>query len=162
MAYCGMAAALSIVLLLIGSIAELGMYAAPMLAGMLLVPIGNRFGRKYHVLLWLVVSLLSFMLIPSPEQNLMYFCLFGCYPILWPLFMRIGRRWLRIAAKLLFFNLVVVAVEALVMLLLIPESLGTALAAALLVLGNLLFIMYDFLVPRTEALLKKLLGRIKK
>lgn len=162
MAYCGMAAALSIVLLLIGSIAELGMYAAPMFAGMLLVPIGNRFGRKYHVLLWLVVSLLSFMLIPSPEQNLMYFCLFGCYPILWPLFMRIGRRWLRIAAKLLFFNLVVVAVEALVMLLLIPESLGTALAAALLVLGNLLFIMYDFLVPRTEALLKKLLGRIKK
>lgn len=162
MAYCGMAAALSIVLLLIGSIAELGMYAAPMFAGMLLVPIGNRFGRKYHVLLWLVVSLLSFMLIPSPEQNLMYLCLFGCYPILWPLFMKIKRRWLRIAAKLLFFNLVVVAVEALVMLLLIPESLGTALAAALLVLGNLLFIMYDFLVPRTEALLKKLAGRIKK
>lgn len=162
MAYCGMAAALSIVLLLIGSIAELGMYAAPMFAGMLLVPIGNRFGRKYHVLLWLVVSLLGFMLIPSPEQNLMYLCLFGCYPILWPLFMRIKRRWLRIAAKLLFFNLVVVAVEALVMLLLVPESLGTALAAALLVLGNLLFIMYDFLVPRTEALLKKLAGRIKK
>lgn len=162
MAYCGMAATLSIVLLLIGSIAELGMYAAPMFAGMLLVPIGNRFGRKYHVLLWLVVSLLGFMLIPSPEQNLMYLCLFGCYPILWPLFMRIKRRWLRIAAKLLFFNLVVVAVEALVMLLLVPESLGTALAAALLVLGNLLFIMYDFLVPRTEALLKKLAGRIKK
>ena len=160
-AYCGMMAALSIVIMVVGSIAGLGMYAGPMFAGLLMAPVGMRMGRKYHVLMWIVVSLLSFMLISNVEQNLMYLCLFGCYPILWPIFQRL-KPGLRIAVKLVYFNVVVVALEALIMLVLVPESMGTGMAIALLLLGNLTFICYDFLVPRADILIRKLLGRINK
>lgn len=161
-AYCGMTAALSIVMMVIGSIAGLGMYAAPMFAGLLVAPIGQQLGRKYHVLIWLVVSMLSFMLIANPEQNLMYLCLFGCYPIIWPLFMRIKSPKMQLLAKLAFFNVVVIALEALIVLVLVPEVMTAAMAVILILLGNIMFVMYDFMVPRADVLVKKLLGRIKK
>jgi len=159
-AYCGMMAALSIVIMVIGSIAGLGMYAGPLFAGLLLASIGSRIGRKYHVMMWLAVSALCFMLIANIEQNLMFLCLFGCYPILWPYFMRLKAGW-RLAAKLIFFNVVVTALEVLIMLVLVPESMGTVLTIVLLLMGNFMFIIYDFLVPRADLLIMKLLGRIK-
>lgn len=160
-AICGMMIALCVVLLLLGTILDLGMYAAPLFAGLCLIPVGRAFGRKYHLILYLAVSLLSLLLVPNIEENLMFFTLFGCYPIIRPWFHRFPK-WLMILLKLLYFNVVVVAVEALVMLVLVPESLGTALNIVLLVLGNLTFVCYDFLVPRSEIILAKYLDRIKK
>lgn len=161
MALCSMMAALSVVLMAAGSILELGMYAAPMFAGICLLPIGRAYGKKYHAMIWLVVSVLCFMLVPGVEQNLMYFALFGVYPMLRPWFER--RPPLpRFILKMVFFNAVVVALEALVMLVLVPESLGTALTVVLLVLGNVTFIVYDFVIPRMEAVLYHYLKRIMK
>ena len=159
MAVGSMMAALSVVLMAVGSIAGLGMYAAPMFAGMCLLPIGKELGRKYHVILWLVVSVLSFILVPNVEQNLMYFALFGCYPILRPAFQKLAKLP-RILLKLLFFNAITVALEALVMLVLVPESMGAALLIVLLLLGNFTFIVYDFLIPRMEIILAHYLKKI--
>ena len=85
-ASCGMAAALSVVVMIIGGILGLGMYASPMIAGFLLPPIGKKFGAKYEWTLWGAVSLLCFILVPNAEQNLMYLCFFGLYPLLYPHF----------------------------------------------------------------------------
>ncbi|MBQ9166597.1 MAG: hypothetical protein IJX71_06730, partial [Oscillospiraceae bacterium] len=82
----GMMAALSIVILMVGASIGIGTYAAPMLAAPLLSPVGRAMGKKYHVLLWIAVSLLSFLLVADVEQNLMYLCLFGLYPIIRPWF----------------------------------------------------------------------------
>lgn len=160
-ASCGMMAALSVVLMLLGAALGLGLYISPMLAGLCLIPIGRKFGAKYQWMLWAVVSLLSFLLVPEMEQNLMYLTLFGLYPILQPLFHRLPRRlvW---PCKLLYFNLVFIAVEALLMLVLIPEPMPPVLAIIFLALGNVTFIMYDFLVPRAHLLFNKYFGRFKR
>lgn len=160
-ALCGMMAALSIVVLLTGALLQVGTYAGPMIAGILLLPVGREVGRKHHVLMWLAVSILSFILIRDWEQNLMYLCIFGVYPMLRPLFHRL-KGWLRLAAKLLYFNVTTVLLEVLVMLLLVPESMGWGMIIMLLALGNLCFVLYDFILPRMEILLtsrlKGLLG----
>ena len=157
---CGMMAALSIVLMILGAVLGLGLYISPMLAGLCLIPIGRKFGEKYQWMLWAVVSLLSFILVPEVEQNLMYLALFGLYPILQPRFTRLPRKLIW-PCKLLYFNLVVVAVEALVMMVLVPEPIPPVLLAIMLALGNAIFLMYDFLVPRAHLLFDKYFGRFK-
>ena len=159
LAFCSMMVAVSIVVLLLGAILDLGMYAAPLFAGLFLLPIGRELGRRRHAMMWIAVSLLSFILVPNIEENLMYAVLFGPYPILRPLFEKLGRLP-RIFAKFGYFNIVVVAVEALVTLMLVPEVMGPALAIALLALGNLTFLVYDFLIPRAEIILCHYLRRI--
>jgi len=160
-ASCGMTAALSIVVMLVGGVLGLGMYISPMIAGFLLLPIGKKYGAKYQWMLWSTVSLLCFMLVPNVEENLMYFSLFGLYPILYPYFERMTSK-LKWLCKLLYFNIIVVAVEALVMLVLVPEAMGPVMAVILLLMGNAIFIMYDFLLPRSELLFRKYFGKFKR
>lgn len=155
----GMMAALSIVILLLGSAIGIGTYAAPMLAAPLLSPVGRAMGRKYHVLLWLAVSLLGFLLIADVEQNLMYFCLFGLYPIIRPWFQKRtgGLEWI---LKLLYFNGIVLAAEALLMLVLVPEGTSLWGNLLLLLLGNGIFFCYDRLIPRIELTLERRLAKL--
>lgn len=151
----GMMTAACVVLMLLGSVLELGIYAAPMFTGLCLVPLGEKWGRKYQCLLWVAVSILSFLLVPNLEENLMFAGFFGWYPILYPTLQKLPK-YLRIPAKLLVFNGAVIAVEVLVLLFFVPESLGTALMIALLVMGNVAFIFYDYVIPRTGILLRRI------
>jgi len=160
-AECGMMTALSVAVMIIGCVLGVGLYASPMIAGLLLLPLGRKYGAKYHAALWLAVSLLCFILVPEIEQNLMYFCFFGYYPLLYPYFYRL-RPPLRRICKFLFFNFVIIAVEALVMFVLVPESMHPALLLSFLALFNLTFICYDFLVPRFEVLLRHYTGKLKR
>ena len=161
-AECGMTAALAVVIMIIGGILGIGLYASPMFAGLLLLPIGRKYGAKYHAALWLAVSLLSFLTVPEIEQNLVFLCFFGCYPLLYPRFMRIRRTWLRRACKFLYFNLTIIAVEALVIFVLVPEVTGTALLLVMLLLFNLIFIGFDRIIPYFELIMKRYLEKLKK
>ncbi|MBQ2957091.1 MAG: hypothetical protein IJE08_11580 [Clostridia bacterium] len=158
-AFCSMMAALSTVLLIVGSLLGLGTYAAPMLAGLCLLPVGQRYGSKYQTLVWLAVSALSFILINNVEQNLMYLALFGCYPIIRPCFGGFNR-WAKLVLKLAAFNVVILALEALVVMVLVPEVIGPGMAAALLLMGNVTFILYDYMIPRYELVMEKYLSRL--
>ena len=160
-AACGMTAALSVVVMILGAALGLGMYASPMIAGFCLIPIGENHGRKYQWTLWIAVSLLCLILIPEIEQNLMYITLFGLYPLLHPLFEKLPKR-LKWPLKLLYFNVTVIAVEALVMLVLVPEIMGVWMGAALLLMGNFVFICYDFLIPRAGLIMQRYLHRIQR
>lgn len=145
-ALCGVTAALAVAVMAAGGVLGIGTYISPLIAGMCLLPVGSLLGKKYHITLWLAVSALSFLLVPDIEQSLMFLCLFGCYPVLRPLFERLPRIP-RLLCKLLFFNAAAIALEALVMLLLL-----------LLVLGNVVFVLYDVLIPRIAYLLNKRLS----
>lgn len=160
-ALCGMMSALSVVIMAIGALLGIGIYAAPMMAGLLLLPLGITLGRKEQLLVWISASLLCLMLIGDWEQNLMYLCLFGLYPILYPLFQKLPKG-LRLMAKLAFFNLVTVAAEALVLLVLVPEPLSAGMILTLLAVGNLTFLLYDRLIPLYALILHKHLNRIFK
>jgi len=150
-----MMTALSTVLMLLGSVMELGMYAVPMSVGLIHIPFGKKYGRKYQAMVFAAVSLLSFMLVPSIEQNLMYAGFFGWYPLVRQLLERF-KNPLKLILKLIIFNAAIIAVEAAVMLLFVPETIGKWLLIALLAVGNLCFILYDRLMPKFEYYLKRL------
>ncbi len=154
LALCGVTAALAVAVMAAGGVLGIGTYLSPLIAGMCLLPVGSLLGKKYHITLWLAVSALSFLLVPDIEQSLMFLCLFGCYPVLRPLFERLPRIP-RLLCKLLFFNAVAIALEA---LLLVPETMQTLLLFLLLVLGNVVFVLYDVLIPRIAYLLNKRLS----
>ena len=160
-AACGMTAALSIVIMLLGGILGIGMYASPMLAGFCLLPIGKKYGAQAQWLVWAAVSLLCLILLPEPEQNLMYMALFGLYPILYPYFSKLSGAWKWIG-KLLYFHTAAIAVELLVMLVLVPEVMPIPMIVVLLILGNVVFWMYDFLIPRSDLLFQKYFGKINR
>ena len=153
---CAMMAAVSVVLMLLGAVLQLGTYAAPLLTGMVLIPIGNRYGRKYQVMLWLVISVLCFMLIPAAEQNMMFAGLFGWYPIAYPTLQKLPRL-LRLLVKLLLFNGVVIAMEALLIWVIAPEAMELGMVLLLLALVNVTFLLYDYLIPKTELILRRLM-----
>lgn len=159
-AVCGLTVALGAVVMLLGNVLGLGMYLAPMFVGLCLSVVGKEWGLRFRILLWLAIGLLSFILISNPEQNLMFIGLFGWYPILRPALQKLPIL-LRAAVKFLMFNGIVIALEALLILVLVPESMGTGLMILLLLLGNVTFFVYDFAIPRFEVLAEKYRKRIK-
>jgi len=157
-AVCSMMAAFSVVVMLLGAVLSLGMYVCPMLVGLCLMLIGREYGVRYHLMLWVVVSILCFMLVPNPEENMIFAGLFGWYPAARPTLERLPKR-LRKAVKLLLFNLVVIALEALLLFIIAPEILDAAMVLLLLLMGNVVFIMYDNIIPKFPDLAGKYLKR---
>ena len=157
-AACGMMTAVCVVLMLLGAVLELGIYAAPMFAGLCLIPLGEKWGRKYQCMLWIAVSVLSFLLVPSVEENLIFFGLFGWYPILRPTLEKLPK-YLRLMIKLLIFNAAVIAVESLLMFVLVPEAMEKGFLLAMLAISNVVFLLYDYIVPRTDVLIRRIFKR---
>ena len=155
----GVTAALSVVLMLAGSLIGIGTYAAPMLAGLALLPAGEKGGRKLHALLWLIVSILSLVLVPDVEASLLFLCPFGCYPLLRPMMENLPRG-LRFAAKALFFLVSTLAAEAALLLFVPPEVMPVWMIALLIVLGCLMFVLYDRVMPRAQMILTQKLARM--
>ena len=153
-AVCGVMAALGVVIMMLGAFLGVGTYLAPMLVGVCLIPVGREWGARYQILLWIAISLLCLMLVSDPEENLMFLGLFGWYPVVRPVLQKLPPV-LRGIVKLLLFNVAVIALELLVLLVLAPESIGTALTVLLLVLGNVTFFVYDLVIPRFEILIFK-------
>lgn len=161
MAVCSVAAALGVVVLLLGAVLELGIYVCPMVVGLCLIPIGRRFGVKYQLLLWIVISFLSFLLVPNPEENLVFAGLFGWYPALQPRMQKLPKI-LRALLKLLLFNAVVIALETLVLYVLVPEAIDSAMLVLLLLLGNVMFVMYDRVIGRFDVIEENLKKRFSR
>ena len=159
MAFCAMMAAMCVVLLLLGAILELGMYAAPLFAGLFFIPVGEKYGRKYHTILFVVSAILCFLLVPNLEESLLFAGLFGWYPIVRPVLQKLPKP-LRLVTKLAIFNAVVIAVEYVVIHIIAPEAVQGILLWVLLALGNVTFLLYDRLIPKMQQLLRRLTKRL--
>lgn len=163
-ALCGVLSALSVVVLLVGNVLQIGTYAAPMLASFLLIPVLEDYGKKYALLLYAVVSLLSLFLVPDKELVL------GYYPVLRVRLNNIRRGVLRWMAKFGCFNAAVVVMYALLIVVLAPPELvqefaaeGTPMLLALLALGNLSFWLCDrALTAITPLYRQRIAPRLKK
>lgn len=158
-AVCAMTAAVGVVLMLLGSFMGLGMYMAPIFVGWCLMPIGQKYGVRYQTMLWLVIGLLSLLLVSDMEQNLMFVGFFGWYPIIRAKLQKLPRVR-RLCLKLLLFNVVIVALESVVLMFLVPEALEAWLAILLLAVGNLTFLFYDYAFPVFELLAEHYLKRL--
>ena len=148
-ALCGVASALAMVIMLAGSIAGLGVYAAPMLAGIVLSTVGLKAGRRAQLAAYVCVGALSAILLGDWEEILMFVCVFGWYPAARPTFEKLPKQ-LRLPVKALALNIPAVGTEWLVMKVLAPESETAVMLLALWVMGNAVFVLYDRMIPRLE------------
>ena len=158
-AVCGMMIAANVVIMILGAAIGIGIYMAPMLAGLLPLPIGNSLGNTYQVLCYVSVSIISALLVPDPEAVLMFAGFMGWYPIVRPRLQRLPK-FPRILLKLILFNCIMIGIEALLMLVLVPEIEASWYLILLLGMGNLVFLLYDNLIPRFLQLLHHYLGRL--
>ena len=150
MAYCGMAAALCVALMLLGTIIPIAMFIAPAVASFLIATVCVECGLTMAWTAYAAVSLLGLLFVPDKEIALIFAVLLGYYPLAKPWFERIRPAALRGLAKLALCNGAVLAMYGL-LLLLVPmgsvaqELRTTALAMSLLTLamGNVAFALYD-------------------
>lgn len=149
MAYCGMAAAVCVVLMLLGAIIPVAMFIAPALAGFLIATVCVECGRKMAFTAYAAVSALCIFFVPDKEVSLIFVVLLGYYPLVKPWFDR-RPKLLRPVFKLLLCNGAVLVLYGGLALLfpageISQELRTTAIAAAVatLLLGNAAFLLYD-------------------
>lgn len=150
MAYCGMAAALSVVLMLLGAVFPIAMFIAPAVASFLIATVCVECGKTMALTAYGAVSLLSLLFVPDKEVALTFVFLLGYYPLAKPYFERIRPALLRAVCKLLLCNGGILAMYGLVLLLVPAGSIAeelrtTAMAVSLvtLAMGNAAFLLYD-------------------
>ena len=153
----GVLAALAVVILLLGGVIPVGTYLAPMLASLPLIVLLPELPKSLCLGWYAVVALLGALLCPDPETAFVFVFL-GWYPIAKPALDRLPRLP-RLLCKLLIFNAAVIALYALLIMVFQLEALvreakeiGAALLIALLLLGNVTFLLFDLLLKRLTAL----------
>ncbi len=160
MAYSGICVAVCVVIMFLGSVLELGMYASPLIVGMILMFMGQMFGSAWHRNLFVATSALCLILVPHIEANLMLVGFFGWYPLVRPSLQKLPKffSWI---AKILIFNLTVISIEYIVVTFLVPEFLTSWMIITLLILANITFIMYDILIPRLQRVMAHYAKKLK-
>ena len=148
-ALCGVISALCVVCMFLTNTIPFATYALPALAGVLLIAVVMEQGKRWALLVYVVVSLLSFFLVGDMEAKFMFICFFGYYPILKALFEGMRRPRFAFCLKLAVFNVAVIAVYFLLSALggLAADEFkifGRSLPLLFLVAGNLIFLLYDY------------------
>lgn len=150
-ALCGVIGALSIVLLLMGSIIPLATYACPALAAILILPISYEYQEKTAFTMYLSVSILSTILIPEKEFVMMYVFVFGLYTVFKFKADKIKPKFLQLILKA-SYAVISTAVCYAILLLVFPNPLLTKelsdstswFIILFFVLFSATFILYDF------------------
>ena len=105
----GLLAALSIIILLLGSIIEALDLSSAAIAGFAVLAVRMRWGRNSAVALYAVTSVLSMVLLPNKIPALLYVFYGGLYPILKAEIERISKPWLqwvlKVLSVLVFFSI---------------------------------------------------------
>ena len=140
MAYCGMAAALCVALMLLGTIIPIAMFIAPAVASFLIATVCMECGITMAWTAYAAVSLLGLLFVPDKEIALIFTVLLGYYPLVKPRFDRIRPRALQLVLAMYGLLLVLVPAGSVS-----QELRTTALAMSLLTLGmgNVAFALYD-------------------
>ncbi|MBQ9196407.1 MAG: hypothetical protein IJ157_04105 [Clostridia bacterium] len=167
-AYCGMAAALSVALMLLGGVIPAATYAVPMLCGLLLLPVLLEFDAKAAWTTYIAASLIVLMLGFDKEAAFFYIFL-GYYPIVkWKLD-RIASRLCRTLAKAGLFLAALAAMYGLLALL-FPlaafmrefEEMGLLSAVFFVALYVFCMLLYDrLLLPMAMIYMNRVRPRLK-
>lgn len=168
--FCGLMAALATVIMLVAYFPYLT-YAIPAIASLAIMVSLIEIGVKWSFMTYLA-SVLPIFLLCENEAKLLYIVFFGFYPMLKVIIEKINNKTFEWIIKLLVFNLVVIAtyfILSSVVGVRIDEIsfVGGYTVALLLLLGNIVFVLYDICIERMAALymvrlhntVKKLLNR---
>ena len=151
-AFCGMAAALSAAVMLLGGVIPAAAYAVPMLCGLLLLPVQIEFGRRAAWATFFSTAALA-LLLDFDKEAAFFYLFIGYYPIVKWRLDRIRPKGKRVAAKLLLFTAALVLMYALLYLL-FPvaaaleefREMGVALSIGFVLLYDGCMLLYDRLL----------------
>jgi len=152
-AFGGMIAAVSVVLMMLTGIIPFLTYTIPIITGLMLLIVVIEFGKRWALAVYAVVSILSILFIADKESAIIYAAFFGYYPILKPVIEKIKLRSVQWILKFVVFNAaLILAYFVLIKLFgldMSSEHMSFKYASLLLiVLGNVLFLLYDVLFTR--------------
>lgn len=149
-ALCGMFCALAVIMMFLGNLLPFSTFFAPALAGLCLIPVMMEFGVASGWLTYAAVSILSLLFVADKETALFFVGLLGFYPLLKVWIERIRSKVISYIVKLAVCNIAVAAIYCVLIFLfrldyVVAEltQTGPILLAALWVLGNLTFVIYD-------------------
>ena len=151
MAICSVFAALAVVIMSLGTLIPLATFVCPMICMVTLCLIARLVGKQMAWAWYICVGVLSMLLAPDKEAAAVFVFL-GYYPILKPWF---DRSKLSFLWKLLFFNVAILAMYAVLIHLLGMAAIaaefaemGKVLMAVTLVLGNMCMLLLDLVLTR--------------
>ena len=153
-ALCSMMAALGVVFLCLGGLIPLALYACPILASAVLLPVRQDCRKSYAWCCYGVIAVLGLLLGPDKEAATLFLFL-GYYPLIKPKLDTIRNRALRLLCKL---GIATVAIGAMYVVLLyvfclaavVEEFAATApwMLWTMVGLGMAVFLLYDILLGR--------------
>lgn len=153
MAFCGMMAALAVVIMCMGTLIPLATFVCPVICMLILGFVLKMTGRKMAWAWYFSVAILSALLAPDKEAAAVVAFL-GYYPIIKGGFERFK---LKFVLKLLYFNVAILVMYSLLIYLfgmdqILAEfvEIGKIMTAVTLVLGNVCLVFVDLLLTRLE------------
>ncbi len=147
----GIVSALCLVTMFLAGVLPALYLLLPGIAGILLMIIAAEVNTGWAFLTYLAVGLLSMFITFDKEAALIFIMFFGHYPILRFYIQRISIKPIRLAVKLLLFNICIIAffyvtvyIFGLKEMLEEFDDLGKYGAYIMLGISNLVFLFYDF------------------
>lgn len=150
-AFCGIITALCTVLMFMTSLIPTATYALPALSGVLLIAVVVELGAGWAWPVYVAVSILSLLLAGDKEAAMLFVLFFGYYPILKAAIEKIPRKSICYLLKFAVFNAsMVIAFLLSIWVLGVPQEsftlFGVYLPFVFLIIGNLVFLLYDYAV----------------
>lgn len=147
----GVMAALAVVIMCLGGLIPLATFVCPMLCCLMVKLVLTLCGQRIAWAWYGAVAILCALLGPDKEAAAVFVFL-GYYPIVKPKMDKLPLKWLW---KVLYFNIVTLAMYAMLVYVLGMAELaaeyremGVILTVVTLLLGNLVFVLLDFLLGR--------------
>ena len=147
----GVMAALAVVIMCLGGLIPLATFVCPILCCLMVKLVLTLCGQRIAWAWYGAVAILCALLGPDKEAAAVFVFL-GYYPIVKPKMDKLPLKWLW---KVLYFNIVTLAMYALLVYVLGMAELaaeyremGVILTVVTLLLGNLVFVLLDFLLGR--------------
>lgn len=150
-ALCGVVTALSVVCMMLTSFVPIATYSCAMLAGLCVIIVVIELNPKWAFCVYIAVSLLSALIVTDKEAVVYYVVIFGYYPILKLLIEKKKSYAVQWILKLITFNAAaVVGFLFTVYVLGVPKESfsvgGMYLPWVFLLMGNVIFVLYDIAI----------------
>lgn len=164
-AFGGMITALSVCLMMLTGVIPVLVYSTPIIVGLFLVLMVIEMGKRWALAVYVAVSVLSVLFVAEKESAIIYVAFFGYYPILKPIIEGIRIRAVEWILKFVVFNVSMVAAYFVLIKFFGIDISSEAVAfevtvAVLLVLGNILFFIYDIVFTRLVTVYVKVWSKL--
>lgn len=107
-ALCAIITGLSVALMLSTAVIPFLSYAIPAICGVLIILIITECDKKWALLVYACVSILSLLIVPDKSAGLSYTCIFGYYPVIKAVLENKLPDWLSWVTKLFITDIVLI------------------------------------------------------